>query len=66
MIHAVGYDPEKRLLEVVFNTGRVYCYEGVPPEEYEGLMAAQSKGQYMLAHIIDVYPYYRLSGHRRR
>ena len=66
MIHAVGYDPEARTLEVAFNSGRIYCYEDVPPEEYEGLMAAESKGRYMRAHIIDVYPYYPLSRRRRR
>lgn len=59
MIHAVGYDPETRTLEVVFNSGRLYCYENVPPEEYEGLMAAESKGRYMRANIIDMYPYRR-------
>lgn len=59
MIHAVGYDPERRLLEVVFNSGRVYCYEQVPPEVYEALMAAESKGRFMRAAIIDVYPYRR-------
>lgn len=59
MIHAVGYDPERRLLEVVFNSGRVYCYEDVPPEVYEALMAAESKGRFMRAAIIDVYPYRR-------
>jgi len=66
MIHAVGYDPETHTLEVAFNSGRIYCYEDVPPEEYEGLMAADSKGQYMRANIIDVYPYYPLSRRRRR
>ena len=64
MIHAVGYDAEKRLLEVVFNSGKTYCYENVPPEEYEGLVAADSKGQYMRACIIDMYPYYQLRPHR--
>ena len=27
MIQAVGYDPETRILEVVFNSGQTYCYE---------------------------------------
>ena len=59
MVHAVGYDEEHRCLEVVFNTGRIYCYEGVPPEVFQGLLEAESKGRFMLAHIIDVYPYRR-------
>jgi hypothetical protein len=66
MIYAVGYDSKKRILEVVFNSGRTYCYEGVPPKIYKGLMAAESKGRYMLSEIIDVYPYAQLSRSRRR
>ena len=66
MIQAVGYDPKSRILEVVFNSGRTYCYEGVPPKVYKGLMAADSKGQYMRAEIIDMYPTYPVSGRRRR
>ena len=66
MIHAVGYDPKTRVLEVVFNTGRTYCYEGAESKVYKGLMAAESKGQYMLAHIIDMYPYSQLSRRQRR
>lgn len=57
MIYAVGYDSKARTLEVVFNTGGVYQYYDVPPEEYEELMEAESKGSYMHECIIDVYPY---------
>lgn len=59
MIHAVGYDEENRCLEVVFNNGRVYCYENVPPDMFQGLLNAESKGRYMRAHVIDMYPYRR-------
>ena len=66
IIQAVGYDPETHMLEVVFNSGQTYCYEDVPPEVHQELMAADSKGQYMRAAIIDVYPDYRVSRRRRR
>jgi hypothetical protein len=66
MIQAVGYDPKTRILEIVFNTGQTYCYEDVPPEVHQALMAADSKGQYMRAAIIGVYPDYRVSRRRRR
>lgn len=59
MICAVRYDEENRLLEVHFNTGRIYCYEDVPPDVYQGLLDAESKGRYMRAYIIDVYSYRR-------
>lgn len=61
MVHAVGYDEEERELEVVFNNGGIYRYENVDEDEYEGLMDADSKGQYMRAHIIDMHPYYKVS-----
>ncbi len=57
MLHAVGYNSKTRTLEVVFNTGGVYQYYDVPPEEYEELMEAESKGRYMHECIIDMYPY---------
>lgn len=66
MIKAVGYDPETHVLEVVFNSNQTYRYKGVPPEVYEELMAAESKGRYMLSEIIDVYPDRRVSTGRRR
>ena len=65
MIHAVGYEPQTRTLEVVFNSGQTYQYADVPPEEYAGLMAAASKGSYMRAHSIDMYEYTPLRRRRR-
>ena len=59
MVHAVGYDLQTRRLEVVFTSGQTYCYEDVPPEVFQGLLEAESKGRYMRAHIIDAYPYRR-------
>jgi len=55
MIYAVGYDEESQTMEVVFNSGGVYRYFDVPKDIYEGLLAAESKGRYMRAHVIDVY-----------
>ncbi len=66
MLHAVGYDPETRTLEVVFNSGEKYQYYDVPPEEYEGLMAAESKGSYMHSNIIDMYDWAPIKRWRRR
>jgi hypothetical protein len=60
MLRAVGYDRKTRTMEVVFNTGQVYQYENVPSSEYKGLLNARSKGEFMQANIIDVYPYTRL------
>jgi hypothetical protein len=56
MICAVGYDEKTRTLEVTFNSGSIYRYLDAPQKEYEGLLAAGSKGSYMHSHIIDCYP----------
>ena len=65
MIYAVGYDPEMRELAVVFNSGRVFWYEDVPPEVHQHLMSAGSKGQYMRDCIIDLYPAHDRYPYRR-
>lgn len=57
MIASVGYEPDDRILEVEFTSGTIYQYEDVPPEEFMGLMNSDSKGQYMLSNIIDMYDY---------
>ncbi len=49
MITAIGYDPTIRELEIAFSSGRIYRYTDVPLDVYEGLLAAESKGQYMHA-----------------
>lgn len=59
MLRLVGYDDELRVLEVVFNTGDRYRYLNVPASEYEGLMNAESIGQYMHKHVIGHYEYER-------
>ena len=60
MLNLVGYDPQAQILEVIFNSGDHYRYFEVPPSEYEGLMSADSIGQYMHKHIIGHYDYERV------
>jgi len=65
MIQAVGYNSKTRELTVVFSSGRTYVYEGAPPKIHKALMAAESKGQFMRAEIIDCYPCYEIRFRRR-
>ncbi len=51
VIHAIGYDPEIQLLEIIFNSGRIYQYREVPPQVYEQFMNAESKGRYFNENI---------------
>ena len=60
MLRRVRYDPENRFLDIVFRTGEKYRYKDVPPDEYKGLMAAESHGKYMQSYIIDHYETVRL------
>ena len=52
---AAGYDPGTRTLVVLFTNGKAYQYQDVPPEVYQGLMSAESKGKYMRSEIIGTY-----------
>lgn len=63
MVYAIGYESETRTLDVVFLSGGIYRYHNVPEEVFQGLLAAESKGRYMWARVIDVYPFERV---RRR
>ncbi len=60
MLREVGYDPEKRVLVVEFTSGQVYEYYDVPPEVYDGLIRAESHGEYFRAHVRGAYRYRRL------
>lgn len=45
-IAAVGYDPEKQMLEVEFINGGVYQYCNVPREVYDNFLSSGSMGRY--------------------
>ncbi len=50
-ISAVGYSPETKTLRVAFHSGSVYTYEDVDAEKHAKLMAADSVGSHLNAHI---------------
>ena len=60
MVHAVGYDRASRILEVIFNDGKIYFYGDVPRGVYVGLLAADSIGHYMQENVIPMYATWRL------
>jgi hypothetical protein len=55
-VSSVGYDPKTRTLELEFHSGSVYEYSEVPPEVFQGLMEAPSKGRYFANEIRGQYP----------
>ncbi len=58
VIHAIGYDPQIQLLEIIFNDGRIYQYRGVPLQVFEGLKDSESKGRYFNENIRDEFQYW--------
>ncbi len=50
-VESVGYDPETQVLEAKFKHGGTYSYQGVPPQKYQALMAAQSIGKHLHQYI---------------
>lgn len=61
MIRSIGYEAENHILEIEFNSGRVYQYSNVPKKEYKELMKAESHGQYFLQNIREIYHYIQIS-----
>jgi hypothetical protein len=59
MISSVGYDADTQVLEIEFNNTRIYQYLKVPSPIYEGLIQAESPGNYFNTEIRDNYEYQR-------
>lgn len=62
MLESVRYNKEAQHFDAIFRTGDKYRYFNVPPFEFEGLMSAESIGQYMHKRILNNprYKYERL------
>jgi hypothetical protein len=56
MLKAVGYDGERKLLEIIFKDGEAVQYFGVPKRSYTRLMSASSKGRYVRDAVLNQYP----------
>jgi hypothetical protein len=59
VFHAIGYDDEVQILELIFNSGQIYQYRGVPHEVYDQLMKAESKGNYFHENIRDEFEHWQ-------
>lgn len=51
LVRSVGYDPDAQLLEVELTDGKIYQYQDVPEQTYQGLMEAASYGRYFNQHV---------------
>ena len=62
VIGAVGHS---RVLEILFESGRVYQYYDVPENIYQEMLTSESKGKYFNANIRGKYPYQEIEYKRR-
>ena len=60
MILGVRYHEQTQEMDVVFQAGGTYRYKRVPRSVYEGLLNAESHGQYMHKTVMGKYDYERL------
>lgn len=60
IIATVGYQSADELLELEFNNGQVYQYEGVSVEVYRRMMGSPKPGEFYREHIRHHFPYRRM------
>ena len=51
-IQSAGYDDDSKTLEITFNNGASYTYNGVPRTMYEGIFKATSAGGFVQKWIV--------------
>lgn len=60
-LRAAAYDEWTATLTIEFHSGAVYEYSSVPPEVYDGLLAAESPGRFHHLFIKNRFSFTRLS-----
>ena len=61
VIAAINYDPDSLSLKVVYVSGMVYEYKGVPESVYKALKIAGSKGRYLNYNIKGKYDFEKVN-----
>jgi len=59
VIRSFEYDPRRRELLIVFQSGRRYIYQAVPPATFEGLKSAASHGDFFNTYIREQFAFVR-------
>ena len=59
-LKSVGYDTDKKILEVEFQGGGIYQYDKVSQIVFEEFMTAESKGRYFHANIKNKFAHTRV------
>ena len=66
MMTFVKYDDDARELDITFTSGKTYRYLDVPPEIYDGLLDAESKGEFFNDNIKDAFVHSEVMSRRKR
>ncbi|HEU4530979.1 MAG TPA: KTSC domain-containing protein [Steroidobacteraceae bacterium] len=61
VIRSFSYDPDKRELQVVFQSGRLYRYLDVPPDTFRAMRASYAKGEFFNKSIRARYRFERVT-----
>jgi len=59
-VSEIGYDINDLELYVRFNNGYLYVYQEVPPEVWDQIYMADSKGRFIHTNLKGFYPYARV------
>jgi hypothetical protein len=62
----VKYDDDSGELDITFTSGKTYRYLHVPPEVYDGLLDAESKGEFFNENIKDDFVWCEIGSRRNR
>ena len=56
-IHSVGYNEGNKVLRVMFSTGTMYDYSGIPIEVFKGMKKTESPGKYFREFVKGKYQF---------
>ena len=60
VVLSMEYDEAKQVLRIIYTSGLVYDYLGVPPEVFQGLKTSGAKGIFLNREIKGKYQYIKV------
>lgn len=60
LIKSMGYDKEKKIMEVEFTSDMIYQYNNFPEELYEEIVNHKSIDKFFKLNVVNRYHYNRL------
>ena len=60
LVKSIGYDSEKKVMEVEFTTTMIYEYRNFPEEVYNKIFEARSIDNFFKDNIANKYKYVRM------